>query len=96
MAKSKLITKGTGILNNANLQGILEHPGFLYFLQILLPLYKFCHKVERKNGSIFGPTQKNRMYIITPKTGETWVWSSFKKIFFSTEGNLSKSHQGGR
>lgn len=102
MAKSKLITKATVItsghqdLNNANLQGIPGHPKLLYFLQILLPLYKFCHKVERKNGSIFGPTQKDCMYIVTLKTGETWVWSSFKKIFYPTEENLSKFHQGGR
>lgn len=64
MAKSKLITKATVVtsghqdLNNANLQGIPGHPKLLYFLQILLPLYKFCHKVEGKMEVFLVPPRR--------------------------------------
>lgn len=47
---------------------MLGHPGFAYFLQTLLPLYKFCHRVAKENGSIFGPAQKDHMCIMTLKT----------------------------
>lgn len=79
MAMSKLITRAAVGMSGNQETSLCKSPRYasmswiFIFSADLSPFYKFCHKVERKKESIFGPAQKNHMCIMTLKTGETCV-----------------------